>query len=124
MHTSSINTETIGKTLCVLYRCLKDPQLPYLPRILIFLLVAYLLSPIDLIPDFIPVIGLLDEIILLPVVLTWVIKLIPEDIWERHDIDSAENFSALPKIAGFILVAGVWAALFFLTLKLLDISFL
>ncbi len=51
--------------------------MPLLPKILALLVVGYFLSPIDLIPDFIPVLGYLDELILLPVSIYFILKLIP-----------------------------------------------
>ena len=46
--------------------CVQDPRVGWLPRVLGFLAIAYALSPLDLIPDFIPVLGLLDDLVLLP----------------------------------------------------------
>jgi hypothetical protein len=46
--------------------CLQDPRVGLVPRLLAFLAIAYALSPLDLIPDFIPVLGLLDDLIILP----------------------------------------------------------
>jgi uncharacterized membrane protein YkvA (DUF1232 family) len=60
---------------------LRKKDTPFAAKILAFIAVAYALSPIDLIPDFIPVIGLLDDIILLPVLIAIVIKLIPPEVF-------------------------------------------
>lgn len=62
---------------------LKHEKTPVLAKILAGLTVAYALSPIDLIPDFIPVIGYLDDLILLPVFVAWIIKLIPPEVMEE-----------------------------------------
>jgi len=59
----------------------KDPRVPLLPKSLLIMVVAYALSPIDLIPDFIPVLGYLDDLILLPLGIALVIKMIPKDVW-------------------------------------------
>ncbi len=58
----------------------KDKRTPISAKILIGITVGYLLSPVDLIPDFIPVLGLLDDLIIVPVLITWSIKLIPETV--------------------------------------------
>lgn len=58
----------------------KDPRVPLLPKSLLIMVVAYALSPIDLIPDFIPVLGYLDDLILLPLGIALVIKMIPKDV--------------------------------------------
>jgi uncharacterized membrane protein YkvA (DUF1232 family) len=63
-----------------LWFCVRHPRSPLIVKILAGILVAYALSPIDLIPDFIPVIGLLDEAILLPAGIWLVLKLVPPDV--------------------------------------------
>ena len=60
-----------------LYLAARDPRTPWYAKLLVAGIVAYALSPIDLIPDFIPVIGYLDDLILLPLGILWAIKLIP-----------------------------------------------
>jgi uncharacterized membrane protein YkvA (DUF1232 family) len=64
--------------LALWFAC-RDPRTPAIAKILAVVIVAYALSPIDLIPDFIPVLGLLDEIILLPAAIWLVLKLVPDD---------------------------------------------
>jgi uncharacterized membrane protein YkvA (DUF1232 family) len=54
--------------------------MPMLPKIFALLVVSYFLSPIDLIPDFIPVLGYLDELILLPVSIYFILKMVPEPV--------------------------------------------
>ncbi len=63
---------------------LKDKNTPFIAKIMASIVVVYALSPIDLIPDFIPVLGYLDDIILLPMLITLTIKLIPSDIWIKN----------------------------------------
>ena len=63
-----------------LYLACRHPRVPWYAKILALLVVGYALSPIDLIPDFIPVIGYLDDLILIPLGLMLVIRMIPEDV--------------------------------------------
>jgi len=63
-----------------LWFCCRHPGMPLLPKLFALLVVAYFLSPIDLIPDFIPVLGYLDELILLPVCIYFILKLVPEPV--------------------------------------------
>lgn len=58
----------------------RKPETPWLPKLLCAFIVAYALSPIDLIPDFIPVLGLLDEALLLPGLIWLAIRAIPSDL--------------------------------------------
>jgi len=60
-----------------LWFCCRHPQMPWLPKIFALLVVGYFLSPIDLIPDFIPVLGYLDELILLPVCIYLILRMVP-----------------------------------------------
>ena len=62
------------------FLALKHPRTPWTAKILAAVAVAYALSPIDLIPDFIPVLGYLDDILLLPALIALAMKLIPTDV--------------------------------------------
>jgi uncharacterized membrane protein YkvA (DUF1232 family) len=76
----------------VLMIAYKDKRTPLSAKILIGLTVGYLLCPIDLIPDFIPMLGLLDDLIIVPALITLSIKLIPETILN----DAREKLKANP----------------------------
>ncbi len=75
-----------GKTIkaeLVVYRLvLADPRTPKLAKWLLGLAVAYAVSPIDLIPDFIPVIGYLDDLVILPALVLVALKMIPQEVIE------------------------------------------
>jgi len=66
-----------------LFLALRDPQTPPGARVLAGLAVAYALSPVDLIPDFIPVLGYLDDLLLLPALVSLAIRLIPPQVMQR-----------------------------------------
>jgi uncharacterized membrane protein YkvA (DUF1232 family) len=68
---------TLKREVMALWFACRDPRTPWYARALAMLVVAYALSPIDLIPDFIPVLGYLDDLILLPVGIYLVLKLVP-----------------------------------------------
>ncbi len=103
----------LKSTLYALYLAYKDPQTPLSAKIVAAIVIAYALSPIDLIPDFIPVIGYLDDLLLLPLGIMLAIKLIPKEVWERcvHDAAFVEN-KRLPRsyIAGTVIIL-FWVAL-------------
>lgn len=65
-----------------LYYAYGNPSTPWTAKVLIWLTVGYLLSPIDLIPDFIPVLGLLDDLIIVPLLIIASIRLIPKKVWQ------------------------------------------
>jgi uncharacterized membrane protein YkvA (DUF1232 family) len=67
-----------------LRRVAADPRTPRRARWMLIGLAIYLASPIDLIPDFLPVIGQLDDLLIIPLVLGYVRRIIPRDVWEEH----------------------------------------
>ena len=70
----------LKRQLVMLHLAYKDRRTPWYAKVLIFVIIAYALSPIDLIPDFIPIIGYLDDLILLPIGIYFAVRLIPEDV--------------------------------------------
>jgi len=73
---------TLKRNTCALYLAARDPRVSPAAKLLIALIIAYILSPIDLIPDFIPVIGYLDDLLLLPLGIALVIRMIPKEVWQ------------------------------------------
>lgn len=67
-----------------LARAMKDPRCPKKARITGALLVAYVLSPVDLVPDFIPGLGFADDLIILMIALPLIKRMIPDDLWEEY----------------------------------------
>lgn len=66
-----------------LFLALKDRETPVLAKVFAGLTVAYALSPIDLVPDFVPVLGYLDDLLILPALAALSIRFIPKDVWAR-----------------------------------------
>ena len=93
-----------------LYLAYKDPRVPLRIKVVILLVIAYLLSPIDLIPDFIPVIGYLDDFLLITVGIPILIKMVPKEIIDEHRESAKTKFSeGMPKnrFAALIIVL-IW----------------
>ncbi len=92
----------------------RDPRVPMLARFLAVAVAAYALSPIDLIPDFIPILGWLDDLLIVPLGLLVVRRLIPDDLWaELHA--AAEAASERPSSrSGMAFILLLWAALLYL----------
>ena len=80
---------------------------------------GYALSPIDLIPDFIPVLGYLDDLILLPAMVALTIKLIPKEVWERSSLLAADMWKdGRPKKGYYaILIILLWLFLLWIAVK-------
>ena len=62
----------------------KDPRTPWYARAVLAVTVAYAVSPVDLIPDFIPVLGHLDDLVIVPCGLWLAARLVPRPVWEEH----------------------------------------
>ncbi len=74
------------------YRRLQQhPQTPKLAKALLWLAIGYVLMPFDLIPDFLPVIGQLDELVIIPILLYWALKLTPSDIIAACRLETPVN---------------------------------
>ena len=102
----------------LLYRSSRDPRMPLRVKILALLIVAYIISPIDIIPDFIPVLGLLDEVILVPIMLSFTMSLISDEIrqeYQQQDVLKIENRGLA--VMGIIMVLLVWSTLVALSIR-------
>jgi len=95
-----------------LFLAYRDPRVPWYAKAFAALVVGYAFSPIDLIPDFIPVLGYLDDLVLVPLGLILAVKMIPEAVWdecreEAADVlnqDRPRNWLAAAAIAAIWLV--------------------
>jgi len=108
-----------------LYLAAKDPRTPWYARLLVAAVVAYALSPIDLIPDFVPVVGYLDDLLLIPLGLGLAIKLIPPPVLDECRARSRQALrSGMPasRAAGAVVIA-VWLLLAALGLVWLERAF-
>jgi uncharacterized membrane protein YkvA (DUF1232 family) len=98
----------------VLMVAYSDKRTPLIAKILIWITVAYLLSPIDLIPDFIPILGLLDDLIIVPLLITLSIRQIPNIVLTEAREKVKTNSPSFKK--GNWLVGGVIIALWLTTI--------
>lgn len=108
-----IKTETF--TLALAYR---SPATPWYAKVFAAVVVAYAFSPIDLIPDFIPVLGYLDDVILVPLGISLALKMIPEEALAEAQLQAQEAFpDGKPKnwVVGAIIIL-VWVVLIALVL--------
>lgn len=86
----------IKQNLFVLYLSYKDPRTPWYAKLMAILVVAYAFSPIDLIPDFIPILGYLDDLIIVPFGIALALKLIPPYVMDDHK-EAAEKLKQSKK---------------------------
>ena len=92
------------------YLASKDPRTPWYAKAMVFLVVAYIFSPIDLIPDFIPVLGYLDDLVIVPLGVALAIRMIPPDVLDkaRRNANQGEGPGRGVRVVGIILIALAW----------------
>ena len=102
-----------------LYLAYKDPRTPWYAKAFAAMILGYALSPIDLIPEFIPVLGYLDDLVIVPAGITLLIRMIPKEVLEecRERARNAPRGKLKNWTAGAIIVL-VWIVALGLTLKL------
>lgn len=90
----------------------RDPRTPTAAKVLASIVIAYALSPIDLIPDFIPVLGYLDDVILLPLGILLCIRMIPPELWQefRRRGEGLRPADLRPVRGMAVLIVLVWVA--------------
>ncbi len=98
----------LKREVLTLYCAARDPRTSILARALALVVVAYALSPVDLIPDFIPVLGLLDDLILVPIGVWLVVKLIPEDVLSDAREAAARLEGKPVSYVGLAFIVALW----------------
>src|SRR4051794_18847155 len=102
----------LKRDVLALYLAARDPRVPWYAKIVAACVAAYALSPIDLIPDFIPVLGYLDDIILVPLGIALAIRLIPPALFEEHRQSASARIGQRPASRiGALIVIAIWVAL-------------
>lgn len=112
----SQRAKLLSRNVPILFLCLKDSQTPAVAKLTALITVVYALSPIDFIPDFIPVLGYLDDLIILPALITLTVKLIPKSVWDNNakkaegmwtDGKPKKWYYAIPTVIVWFLIAFV-----------------
>lgn len=102
----------LEQNIYALYIAARHPQVPRAAKIVASAVLAYALSPVDLIPDFIPVLGLLDDLILVPLGIALVIHLVPKKVWEacRAEVRITILNHLPPNRVAAGVIIGLWLA--------------
>lgn len=107
----------LKEDIYTLYLASRDPRIPFMAKVVLVITVAYAFSPIDLVPDFIPVLGYLDDLLLLPLGIWLTIKLMPPDVLHEYRQKAREqlqrprkvNYTMAAVIVIIWLLIGYWA---------------
>ncbi len=119
------NTARLGTYLLALWKLFKHPETPRAVRWVAVAVLAYAVSPIDLIPDFIPVLGMLDDLVLIPLGIALVVRLTPRPLWQARLAEAEAGRDKLPRlfwgaaviIVLWVLLLGLFAAWLFKTVE-------
>ncbi len=101
-------SRALKRDTTAVYLAARDPRMPWYAKALGIAVAAYAFSPIDLIPDFIPVLGYLDDLILVPLGIALVVKLIPEEVMAEHRAAAVQDRPV--SIAAAAIIVMVWIA--------------
>ncbi len=103
-----------------LYLAYRDPRVPWYAKVFMAAIVAYALSPIDLIPDFIPVLGYVDDLIIVPAGVFLALKMIPKGVLEEcREKAKSEPISSKAKWIAALVIISVWLLVIFLLFRLI-----
>ena len=105
----------VRRDIHALYLAGRDPRVPWYAKALAAAVAGYALSPLDLIPDFIPVVGYLDDLILVPLGIVIVIRLIPTEIMAEHRATAAAAQDRPVSRVAAVAIICVWAVALALT---------
>jgi uncharacterized membrane protein YkvA (DUF1232 family) len=100
----------IRRDVVAVWIAARDPRVPWYAKALALAVAAYALSPIDLIPDFIPVLGYLDDLIIVPLGILLVIKLIPADLMAEFRTEAARREGAPRSTVAAVVIVLTWIA--------------
>lgn len=107
------SARALKREVLAVYLAAKDPRTPWYAKGLIFLIVAYALSPIDLIPDFIPVLGYLDDLILIPAGIWLAIRMVPPDVLvEARETAATQGAEGSVGKLGAVIIVFLWILFF------------
>ena len=101
---------TIKRDAVAVWIAARDPRVPWYVRVLAGAVAAYAVSPIDLIPDFIPVLGYLDDLVVVPAGLALTAKLIPEDLMIEFRAEAARRSEGPTSRVAAALIVALWIA--------------
>ena len=100
----------VRRDVHALYLAARDPRVPWYAKALALGVAGYALSPIDLIPDFIPIIGYLDDLIIVPLGILAVVKMIPSGIMAEHRAEASRTRQMPASRIPAMVIALIWAA--------------
>lgn len=121
LKTLRLKASQLKKQIDIVFLAYAHPETPWYAKVWLIFVISYAMSPIDLIPDFIPILGLLDDLILIPLGIAIAIKIIPKHIWEECKAQT-ENGVSVPLVyryIGTVVIVLLWGVLLVALVRLL-----
>ncbi|HSJ41056.1 MAG TPA: YkvA family protein [Xanthobacteraceae bacterium] len=108
---------SIKRDVIALWLAARDPRVPWHAKVVAGLVAAYALSPIDLIPDFIPIVGYLDDLVIVPAGIMLAVRLIPPAVMSELRIEAARRAKPASR-AGLFIIGAIWIAAIYAAYRL------
>jgi uncharacterized membrane protein YkvA (DUF1232 family) len=108
LYNLKIWARTLKRDVHAIYLAADNPRVPWYAKILAMAVAGYALSPIDLIPDFIPVLGYVDDLIIVPLGIWLVVSLIPEEVMAEYRVIASEAAQRPPSQIAAITIIAIW----------------
>ena len=102
--------QILKREVYALYLCARHPETPLYAKLFALIIVGYALSPIDLIPDFIPVIGYLDDLVLIPAGIAFLIRMMPKKVLQecRQKAQIGPPVKKIKSWVGAVVIVSIW----------------
>ncbi|MBX4910344.1 MULTISPECIES: DUF1232 domain-containing protein [Rhizobium] len=107
---AKIWAKSLKRDIVALWLAARDPRVPWYAKAVAGAVAAYALSPIDLIPDFIPVLGYLDDLVIVPLGILLATRLVPAEVMAALRVEAARRIERPSGRAGLIFILVVWLA--------------
>lgn len=119
LETIKAKAKQLKKQIIIVYLAYRHAGVPWYKKAFLLFILIYAVSPIDLIPDFIPVLGMLDDIILIPLGVILAIKMIPKSVWEecKRQAESGASIDEKYKRIGMALIIFLWFVILLVIMK-------
>ena len=111
---------SLKREVYVLFLASRDPRVPWYVKALMVLTIGYAICPIDLIPDFIPILGQLDDLVIIPALIALIVKLVPKNVLDEHRKTLSEQpINSRTKWIIATLIVLIWLFILYLFLDFL-----
>ena len=119
IETIKAKAKEFKKQIMMVYLAYMHKDVKWYIKAFLLLILIYAASPIDLIPDFIPILGMLDDIILIPLGVIIAIKIIPKHVWEecKMSVENGISIDSKFKKMGAVLITLIWVVVLFYLIK-------